>query len=60
MVAASRQVLRDPRLPPLDAIQQKHYRAMTSLDPYLKEVFPEPPLVAFKKQKKHKRTPYKS
>ena len=24
---------------------------MTSLDPYLKEVFPEPPLVAFKKQK---------
>ena len=25
----------DPRLPPFDAIQQKNYRAMTSLDPYL-------------------------
>ena len=45
----------DPRLPPLDVIQQKHYRAMTSLDPYLKEVFLEPPLVAFKKTKEYTR-----
>ena len=28
----------DPRLPPMDKIQQKHWRAMSSLDPYLKEV----------------------
>ena len=34
----------DPRLPHMEAIQQKHWRAMTTLDPYLKEVFPEPPL----------------
>ena len=40
----------DPRLPPLDKIQQKHWRSMT-LDPYLKEVYPEPPLIAYKKQK---------
>ena len=40
----------DPRLPPIDTIQQKHWRAMT-LDPYLKQVFPEAPLVAYKRQK---------
>ena len=41
----------DPRLPPIDTIQQKHWRGMTSLDPYLKQVFPEPPLLAYKRQK---------
>ena len=41
----------DPRLPDLGPIQQKHWRAMTTLDPYLKEVFPEPPLLAYKRQK---------
>ena len=41
----------DPRLPLLEPIQQKHWRAMTTLDPYLKEVFPEPPLLAYKRQK---------
>ena len=41
----------DPRLPPLEPIQQKHWRAMTTLDPYLKEVFPEPPLLAYRRQK---------
>ena len=40
----------DPRLPPIDTIQQKHWRAMT-LDPYLKQVFPEAPLVAYRRQK---------
>ena len=30
---------------------QKHWRSMTYMDPYLKEVFPEPPLVAYKRQK---------
>ena len=41
----------DPRLPSIDAIQNKHYRAMTSLDPYLKEVYPEAPFVAYKRPK---------
>ena len=41
----------DPRLPSIDALQQKHWRAMITLDPYLKEVFPEPPITAYKKQK---------
>ena len=38
-------------IPDLGPIQQKHWRAMTTLDPYLKEVFPEPPLLAYKRQK---------
>ena len=42
--------LYDPRLPNLQKIQLKHWRSMTQ-DPYLKEVFPEPPLVAFRRQK---------
>ena len=41
----------DPRLPSIPAIQQKQCRSMTLTDPYLKEVFPEPPLVAFKRQR---------
>ena len=40
----------DPRLPPIDTIQQKHWRVMT-LDRYLKQVFPEAPLVAYRRQK---------
>ena len=38
----------DPWVPPMEKIQQKHWRAMSSLDPYLKEVFPEAPLIANK------------
>jgi hypothetical protein len=41
----------DPRLPNLPAIGQKHWRSMTATDPYLAEVFPAPPLVAYKRQK---------
>ena len=41
----------DPGLPSFSAIQQKHWRTMTTTDSYLKEVFPEPPLTAFKRQK---------
>lgn len=41
----------DPRLPSLLAINQKHWRTMTEMDPYLSEVFPQPPLIAFKRQK---------
>jgi hypothetical protein len=44
----------DPRLPDLQAMQRKHWRTMTQ-DAYLKSVFPEPPLVAFRRQKKHLR-----
>ena len=41
----------DPRLPPIQSIQAKHWRAMVNLDPYLAEVFSQPPLTAYKRQK---------
>ena len=44
-------VLWDPRLPSITSLTNKHYRSMTGQDPYLKEVFPEPPLVAYKRQR---------
>ena len=40
----------DPRLPAIQAIQAKHWRSMTSQNEHLKNVFPEPPLIAFRKQ----------
>ena len=40
----------DPRLPSVSAISQKHWRSMIR-DPLMKETFPEPPLVANKRQK---------
>ena len=40
----------DPRLPGIQNIQAKHWRSMTGSDMYLKEVFPVPPLTAFKRQ----------
>ena len=40
----------DPRLPSVPAIVQKHWRTMIQ-DPRLKEVFPKPPLVAYKRPK---------
>ena len=39
----------DPRLPSISKIVQKHWRSMKQ-DPYLAEVFPLPPLVAYKRQ----------
>ena len=39
----------DPRLPSLSKIINKHYRSMVTQDQYLKEVFPLPPLVAYKR-----------
>ena len=39
----------DPWLSLIDTIQQKHWHVMT-LDPYLKGVFPEAPLVAYRRQ----------
>ena len=38
----------DPRLPAISTIVKKHWRSMTT-DPYLKEVFPLPPMVAYKR-----------
>ena len=40
----------DPRLPSVNAIVKKHWRVMTQY-PKLKEVFPDPPLIAYKRQK---------
>ena len=40
----------DPRLPSIPTIVQKHWRTMIQ-DPRLKEVFPAPPLVAYKSSK---------
>ena len=40
----------DPRIPSLPDLTRKHWRTMTVQDPYLKEVFCEPPLVAYKRQ----------
>ena len=38
----------DPRLPSISNIVNKHYRTMVASDPHLKQVFPEPPLIAYK------------
>ena len=38
----------NPRLPSLSTILQKHWRSMT-LDPWLKEVFKFPPMIAFRR-----------
>ena len=40
----------DPRLPSISNIVQKHWRTMTK-DPYLKQIFQEPPLIAYKRPK---------
>ena len=34
----------DPRLPSISSLQAKHWRAMTSKNKYLAEIFPTPPL----------------
>ena len=39
----------DPRLPSFPHITSKHWRSMVSQDTYLEAVFPEPPLVAFRR-----------
>ena len=42
-------VMYDPRLPALPSIVKKHWRTMVGNDPHLKEVFPLPPLVAYRR-----------
>ena len=39
----------DPRLPSFPAIISRHWRSMTTSDPYLGKVFPEPPVIAYKR-----------
>ena len=41
----------DPRLPAIPSTIAKHWRTMGSQDSYLREVFQEPPLTAFRRQK---------
>ena len=41
----------DPRLPNIQSIQTKHWRSMVNQDQYLSKVFPEPPMVAYKRPK---------
>ena len=40
----------DPRLPPVSTIQAKHWRSMVSRNKYLAQVFPSPPLTAYRRQ----------
>ena len=46
----------DPRLPSLAKITTKHWRSMVGEDSYLESVFPEPPLVSYKRQKNIRET----
>ena len=40
----------DPRIPALEPIVAKHWRAMKSQDKYLKDCFTQPPLIGFRRQ----------
>ena len=40
----------DPRLPAITTIQAKHWRTMVNQESYLKQVFPEQPMTAFRRQ----------
>ena len=40
----------DPRLPSVPRITNRHYRTMVQ-DPYMKEVFPAPPLICYRRQR---------
>ena len=39
----------DPRLPCIPQIMKKHWRTMVKVDPHLAEIFPLPPLVAYRR-----------
>ena len=41
----------DPRIPNLFNITRKHWRSMTTTDNYLKDVFPQPPMIAYRRPK---------
>ena len=42
----------DPRMPAIQTIQAKHWRAMNAQDQHLADVFKQPPLVAYRRQRK--------
>merc|ERR1712218_332772 len=42
-------VLYDPRLPKLSSIVTKHWREMVNNDSRLREVYPKPPMVSYRK-----------
>ena len=44
-------VMFDPWLPSISQITKKHWRSMVGQEPYLQSVFPEPQLVAYRRQK---------
>ena len=46
----------NPQLPSIQKILNKHWRVMINNDPHLKDVFPAPPLVAFRKPKTIEKT----
>ena len=46
----------DRRLPSLHKITTKHWRSITGEDSYLESVFPEPPLVSYRRQKNIRET----
>ena len=41
-------VLYNPKLPSISRIVRKHWNVMTTMDSNMKEIFPEPPMVAYK------------
>ena len=42
-------VLYDPHMPPIAGIMRTHWKTMVITDPLLKETFPKPPLVAYRR-----------
>ena len=38
----------NPRLPFITTIARRHWRTMVTQDPQLQEMFPDPPLIAYK------------
>ena len=41
----------DPRIPIIQNIQNKHWRSMIKKDQYLADVFPQPPMTGYRKQR---------
>ena len=46
----------DPRLPSIPKLTKKHWRSMAAEDKYLESVFPEPPLISYRRQKNIRET----
>ena len=46
----------DPMLPSIPKLTKKHWRSMTAEDKYLESVFPEPPLISYRRQRNIRET----